>query len=218
MPGNWKKQYFRYRDFFLNIVALYKRRRDLRAFLELILSLSTITIFVIFALKPTLLTIIDLYNQINNKKETLNVLNQKITNLQKANSVFEQYQEVVPQIDESVSTKAEPDTVSKQVLGVASKDNITLLSVSVGQVSIVGKGASSKTSSDVKPLPENAQQMTVSISFRGNYENLKVFIDDLEKMRMSVKVDSLTISSSQTQEGSTIVGTITARVPFIGQS
>lgn len=218
MPTGWKKQYFRYRDFFLNIVALYKKRRDLRAFLELILSLSTITIFIVFALKPTLLTIIDLYNQINDKKETLNLLNQKIINLQKANSVFEQYQEVIPQIEESVSSKAEPDVVSKQILGLADRNGVTLLGISVGQIPIVGKGTTSKTNSDVKPLPENAQQMTISISFRGNYENLKTFIENLEKMRVSIKVDSLTISSSQTQEGSTIVGIMTARIPFTGQS
>ena len=75
MALGWRGQYYRYKDYFLNIVALYKQRRDLRAFLEVILSLSTVIIFVVFALKPTALTIISLYNEIKVKKDTLRVYN-----------------------------------------------------------------------------------------------------------------------------------------------
>ena len=59
--------------------------------------------------------------------------------------------------------------------------------------------------------------MPVSISVKGNYSNLLAFIKDLENLRIPIKIDSLTINSSQTQEGSIIVGVITARVPFLGQ-
>ena len=58
MATGWRGQYIRYRGFFLNIVDLYKKRADLRAFLEVILSISTVTIFLLFALKPTMLTIV----------------------------------------------------------------------------------------------------------------------------------------------------------------
>jgi cell division protein FtsB len=217
MATGWREQYFRYKDFFLNIVSVYKQRRDIREFLELILSLSTVIIFVIFALKPTALTIISLYNQIQTKRATLNSLNQKISDLQKANSVFNQNQNFVPDIDAAIFTSPEPDTISKQILGLSSKDSIDLLGVSIGQVLLVGKNPTAKNSSDLTPLPENALSMPVSISFRGSYPNLLAFIKDLENLRIPIKIDSLTISSSQTQAGSTIVGVITARVPYLGQ-
>jgi len=77
MATGWKGQYFRYKGFFPKFISLYKQRRDLRAFLELILSLSVIIILSVFALKPTVLTIVSLYKEINSKRDTLALLNQK---------------------------------------------------------------------------------------------------------------------------------------------
>jgi hypothetical protein len=217
MATGWRGQYYRYRDFFLNIVSLYKKRKDVRAFLELVLSLTTIIIFTIFALKPTVLTIISLYNQINSKRDTLNLLNQKISALQKAGSLLDQNQNSIPAINASIFSNPEPDTVSKQILGLAEKNGVNLLGISIGQLMIIGKGSAPKSNSDVKPLPENAQSIPVSISVKGSYSGLVSFIKDFENLRIPIKVDSLTISSSQTQEGSIIVGILTARVPFLGQ-
>jgi len=214
MATGWRTQYFRYKGFFLNIVTLYKQRRDLRAFLELVLSLSTIIIFVVFALKPTAVTIISLYNQIKNKQETLNSLNQKVSNLQTANKIFNQNKSVIPDIDAAIFTGPEPDTVSKQILGLASKNSVNLLGVSIGQVMLIGKNTAPKDPS-VKPLPGGALSMLVSISAKGSYPNLLAFTKDLETLRIPVKIDSLTINSSQTEGGRVIVVTVTARIPYL---
>jgi hypothetical protein len=186
-------------------------------FLELILSLSTVIIFVAFALKPTALTIISLYNQIKAEQATLNVLNQKISDLQTANNVYDQDQNVIPDIDTAIFTYPEPDTISKQIIGLSSKDSVNLLGISIGQVLLLGQIKSVKTASDLSPLPDNAQAMPISISFKGSYQNLITFIKDFENLRTPVKIDSLTVSSSQTQEGSTIVCVISGRIPYIGQ-
>lgn len=217
MATGWKGQYFRYRDFFLNIVSLYKQRRDLRAFLELILSLSAIIILSVFALKPTVLTIVSLYKEINSKRDTLGLLNQKISALQTANAVFDQNKNSIPTVDAAIFTNPEPDTVSKQILGLASKNGVNLLAVSIGQIMVLGKTNITKGSTELTPLPENALSMPISISLKGSYPSILAFIKDLESLRIPAKLDSLSISSSQTQEGSIIVGIITARIPFLGQ-
>ena len=216
MATGWRVQYYRYKDFFLNIMGVYKQRKDLRAFLELILSLSTVIIFVIFALKPTTLTIISLYNQIRNKQVVLNSLNQKISNLQTANNIFNQNKNFIPDIDAAIFTSPEPDTISKQILGLSSKDSVGLLGVSIGQIMLIGKSTAPKDLS-VKPLPAGALAMPVSASIKGGYLNILSFIKDLENLRIPVKIDSLTITSSQTEGGSVIVGVVTARVPYLGK-
>lgn len=198
------------------MVALYNRRRDIRAFLEVILSLATIIIFIAFALRPTALTIISLYNQIQEKQKTLNSLTQKIRDLQTANAVFNQNQNFISDIDNAIFTNPEPDTVSEQILGLASKDGVSVLGISVGQVAFVGKSIVQRTTSDVQPLPNNTLSMPLSISTRGAYSNTLTFIKDVENLRIPIKIDSLSINSSQTQSGNAIVGVITARVPFIG--
>lgn len=216
MQTGWREQYYRYKGFFLDMVALYNRRRDIRAFLEVILSLATIIIFIAFALRPTALTIISLYNQIQEKQKTLNSLTQKISDLQTANAVFNQNQNFISDIDNAIFTNPEPDTVSEQILGLASKDGVSVLGISVGQVAFVGKSIVQRTTSDVQPLPNNTLSMPLSISTRGAYSNTLTFIKDVENLRIPIKIDSLSINSSQTQSGNAIVGVITARVPFIG--
>lgn len=216
MQTGWREQYYRYKGFFLDMVALYNRRRDIRAFLEVILSLATIIIFIAFALRPTALTIISLYNQIQEKQKTLNSLTQKIRDLQTANAVFNQNQNFISDIDNAIFTNPEPDTVSEQILGLASKDGVSVLGISVGQVAFVGKSIVQRTTSDVQPLPNNTLSMPLSISTRGAYSNTLTFIKDVENLRIPIKIDSLSINSSQTQSGNAIVGVITARVPFIG--
>ncbi|NMB83046.1 MAG: type 4a pilus biogenesis protein PilO [Ignavibacteria bacterium] len=215
MATGWRGQYYRYKDFFLNIVDLYKKRQDLRLFLELILSLTAIIIFVLFALKPTLLTIVSLYNEIKEKKESLSLLNQKNSNLQAANKIYYQNQNLVQYLGTSVFEIPKPDVISRQILGIATKNNVTLLGVSVGQIAIIGKVNISKTS-DVKPLPEDALSMPLSISIKGAYSEVSSFIKDLEKLRIPVQIDSIAINSSQNQEESAIVSIITARVPYLG--
>lgn len=217
MALGWRSQYYRYKDFFLNIVALYKQRRDLRQFLEVILSLSTVIIFIVFALKPTALTIISLYNQIKSKQATLNSLNQKIGDLQKASGAFNANQNLIPDVDAAVFDNPEPDTISKQILGLSSKDSVTLLGISVGQVVLLGKNTVAKGSSDFEPLPGGALSMPVSISVKGTYPNILAFVKDLENLRIPCKVDSLAVNSSQNEGEKIIVGTITARVPYLGQ-
>jgi hypothetical protein len=216
MATGWRAQYYRYKDLFLNIATLYKQRRDLRAFLELVLSLSTVIIFIVFALKPTAVTIISLYNQIKNKEDTLNSLNQKVSNLKTANNVFNKNKSFISNIDAAIFTGPQPDTISKQILGLSSKNSVNLLGVSVGQITLIGKSTVPKDAS-VKPLPGNALSMPISISVKGTYPNLLAFIKGLENLRVPVKIDSLAINSSQVEGGSVIVGTITARVPYIGK-
>lgn len=215
MALGWREQYNRYRGYFLNIVNLYKQRADLRAFTEVILSIGTIVIFLLFALKPTALTIIALVKEIDEKKQTEAALDQKISDLQRASTVFAQNQTSLQNLDSAVSTTPKPDAISGQVGGLAAKDSVNVLGLSVGQVTLVGK-AEVKKSKELKPLPENSFEMPVSISIQGDYQNLISFMNDLENLRIAAKVDQVGIGSSENKGERIIVALISLRVPYTG--
>ena len=216
MALGWRGSYTRYREFFLNITALYKKKADLRAFLEIILSLSTITIFLLFALKPTVLTIISLLQQIKEKQSTLSALTQKVNDLQVADSLLQQNQSFIPDIDTAVPTIPNPDIFSEQVLGLAAKDSTDILGISINQTTLVGTPTGSSPSG-LEPLPGNAKEMPFSISVRGAFPNLISFIKDLENLRITTKIDTLGISSSVTDKGLVIVAVISGGVPYLGK-
>jgi len=215
MALGWRGSYARYKEFFLNIAALYKKKAELRAFLEIILSLSTITIFLLFALKPTVITIISLLQQIKEKQATLTVLTQKVSDLEKVNSLLQQNQASIQNINIAVPTLAKPNILAGQVLGLAAKNSVEVLGFSVNQITLVGK-IESKNVSDFKPLPGNAKEMPFSLSVRGPYVNLNAFINDFENLRIATKIDTLGVSSSIMEGGSTIVSVISGRAPFLG--
>lgn len=215
MALGWRGSYARYKEFFLNIAALYKKKAELRAFLEIILSLSTITIFLLFALKPTAITIISLLQQIKEKQATITGLTQKVSDLQKASDLLQQNQASVQNINIAVPTLAKPNILAGQVLGLAAKNSVDILSFSINQITLVGTSVS-KNYSDFKPLPGDAKEMPFSVSVRGSYPNLIAFIKDFEKLRIATKIDTLGISSSVTEKGLTIVTVISGRTPFLG--
>ncbi len=217
MALGWRGQYNRYREFFLNVADFYKQRADLRIFLEIILSLSTVVIFLVFALKPTALTIISLLKEINGKKETIAALNQKLSDLNKANDVFAQNQSSVVNIETAVATSPQPDLIVQQIEGLAVKNSVDILGAAIGQITIIGTAPTKKSSSDVKPLPGEASEMPISINVRGNYPNLLGFMKDFENLRIVTKIDTIAITSSVTDKGQTIAVIISGRVPYLGQ-
>jgi Tfp pilus assembly protein PilO len=217
MALGWKGSYYRYKEFFLNISALYREKADLRAFLEIVLSIVTAIVFLLFALKPTALTIISLLQQIKEEKQTLSVLTQKINDLGTANTLLTQNQNILQNIESAVSNLPNPDVLSKQVLGLGLKNSVEVLGIAINRVTLVGEMPAQKTSKEIKTLPENAYEMPFSISVKGNYQSLINFIKDVENLRISLIIDNLGITSSNTDSGRVIVAVISGRVPFLGK-
>lgn len=216
MAIGWRNQYTRYREYFLNIVNLYKQKADLRAFLEIILSLSTIIIFVIFALKPTILTIISLVREIDEKKKIVLALTQKVTDLGTAGEVYVENQDSIPMINSAISTAPSPEDISKQILAIAAKNSTEVMGISIGQVTLIGNQESRNVSFEFKPLPENVNEMPFSVSVRGNYSDLLGFSKDFENSRIPSRIDILGINSNNTDTEQVIVAIISGRIPFLG--
>jgi cell division protein FtsB len=217
MASGWRESYYRYKEFFLNITALYKQKADLRAFLEIVLSMTTVIVFLLFALKPTALTIISLLQEISEKRQTLAALTQKVSDLQTATTLLQKNQNYIPDIDNSVPDIPNPDVLSKQIEGLASLNSVTLLGISVNQVTLVGTTPTRKISG-LTPLPGGANEMPFSLSVEGSYSSLLGFISSFENLRIAVKIDSLAITSSLTDKGRVIVAVISGRVPYVSGS
>lgn len=217
MALGWRDQYSRYKGFFLNIQALYKKRPDLRAFVELMLSISTVIIFINFALKPTALTIISLYNDIQTKQKTISILSKKVSDLETAGDLIYQHQPQLPDIDNSVGDSPKPDFITEQIRAIGAKDSVTILSVSIGQVALTGTSLAPKADIGILPLPANSNSMDLSFSVKGDYANVISFLKDLENLRAVTKLDTTSIRSTLSDTGQSIAIAVSGRVPFIGK-
>ena len=218
MALGWRKEYLRYREFFLNISALYRRNQDLRMFLEVLLSLGTISFFAFFALKPTLITIVELYKNIQTKQDLVNKMDTKIQNISAAQAIFDSEAARISLTESSIPDLASPETFVRQIEGLAISNSVNLLGVSIGQVTLVGEEKKSSTSeTDIAPLPEGARALTFSVSVNGSYPALSRFLSELENLRRPIKIDNTGLTSAQTEQGSELVLLVSGRVPYLGQ-
>lgn len=200
MKPNWRQSYVRYRSFFLNTMSTYKRRADLKVYLEIFLSLITISMFAVFALRPTLLTIAELIKEIETKRETLAKMDNKIQNLSKAQSLFDLERQKIRLLETAMPEKPSPEDFARQIEGLTVKHEINISDITVDKVLILGKESPAEDKEDKIALPEGAREMTFSIKVSttiDRYTPLFNLLSDLEKLRSPIKIDSVTFLSEQ---------------------
>jgi Tfp pilus assembly protein PilO len=213
MPLGWKAQYLRYKEFFTRIINQYRKRPDMKMYLELFLSIMTVTVFATFALRPTILTITQLAKDIQTKEETVRIMDTKINNLARAENTFNQNIALSSLVKSSVPVQPSPEGFVRLIEGLAQKQTVRIQGVSIGEVTLVGEVQKSKKS-EIQVLPENAEGLDFSISVSGVYSSILGFLSDLEKLRRPVKIDNLSINSSQTQTEKFLVLVISGRTPY----
>ena len=207
----WREQYGHYRKYLTNFVSLYKRRDDVKMFMELLLSLGAIALFSFFAIKPTFLTIAQLLRDIDAKNETISQLDQKIQNLSQGQTICTQNRSAISLLDTAVPENPAADVYLRQIEGVAKRNGTTVLGVSTGEAVIEGVDETKK-----EELPEGAHALEISVSITGTYQSLQAFLKDVENLLRPISVDSAAVSAT-TQEAQTtkIVLVVTGRIPYI---
>ena len=124
MQENWRQQYLRYKSYLLNTVDRYKERTDTRIYLEILLSLITISIFSIFALRPTLLTIAELIKEIEAKEQLVDKLDNKIETITSAQILYDRESSNIQLLKKAIPKKPEIDTAIYQLEGLIEKNNL----------------------------------------------------------------------------------------------
>lgn len=204
MALGWRKEYLRYRSYYLNVLNLYKRKGDLRMFMEIILSLITISFFGIFALRPTFLTISTLLKEINSKKETIAKMDTKIKNLQTAQNILSQESLRIPMVELSIPVLPQPQTFVHQIEGSATTAQVQILGVRIDETPLKGN-------TSVK----DENMMGFSVSATGSFQNLFSFLKNLENLRNPIKVDVLGVSLTKQETGNILTLVVTGKIPYL---
>jgi Tfp pilus assembly protein PilO len=181
----------------------------------LILSLSAIVIFSVFAIRPTIITVSELNKEIKGKEETVAKLKEKIKNLQTASMNLQKEAGRLSLITQAVPVLASPEILVKQIETLASQEGVIILRFSASDVLLVGKKEDIKKSKDFVSLSGDADELPFSISVTGPYQNLFSFLKSVENLRRPVKVDSFSITSSVTDSSKVLTLTMTGRLPFL---
>lgn len=212
--ADWRKDYSLYRRYFFDIVSLYKRRQDLRSFLEILLSIGTISAFILFAIRPTVVTISELLTTLKAKEDTAAQMDTKINNLKTAQGLLSQNAFPVSLLSTAIPTNPSPETALRQIEAMANRNNVAVLGMNTSEVVILGDTPTKKEDPALKKIPEPAKSFSVSGTFTGTYEALSSFMTDIESARRPIVIDTLVFNAVDAEGGKRIVLSLTGRIPF----
>ncbi|MBI1863979.1 hypothetical protein HYS03_02095 [Candidatus Woesebacteria bacterium] len=190
MAATWQRDYLKYQKQFLGILVLYRERSDIKAFIEILLSIFTIIIFFLFAIRPTARTIAQLIQENKGKEETISIMEQKIKNLTAASDLYQKEKDRIQILATSIPDNPDPSSYQRQFEGILNKDNLSPISESFGPTQILGVSTKPDQS-----LENGALGFPVSLNITGNYDQLFSYLSDIENMRRPLFPTSIGFSS-----------------------
>jgi len=216
MAAGWRVGYTRYRKFFLNIYRVYNQKPDVKMFLETLLTLGVIAFFGASALRPTILTIIDLTEQIKTKEEVVIKMDTKIQNLSLAQNIYSQELDSILLLDSAVPNAPSPEIAARQFEGLANQNSVGILGMAAGEVVIFGKEEKPKRKrEELSSLPGGAKELSFTLSVSGSFQSLNSFLSSMDNTRRPIKTDAASINSSLTDIGNILVLVVSGRLPYI---
>ncbi len=217
MATGWKRDYFRYKEFFLNVLSIYNTKPNLKIYLELTLSIFTVIIFSVFAIKPTILTVIELNNEIKAKTSLVDDLNVKLKNLQTAGQILQTNVNDLVYLEQALPDTAKPENLIKQLEILASESNVKIIGISSSDVIISGNTDLKNKQIVLTSTDLNADELPFSISITGDYQSLLSYLKKIENLRRPIKIDSIAFNSNNTDTGKVINLLISGRTPYLNE-
>lgn len=219
----WRKNYQRYKSYFSSIISKYKNRDDIKNYIEIVLSLITVAIFSLFALRPTLLTIAELLKQIDQNSKLIQEMDKKIQNITRAQVLNDRERTKIEMLSKLIPNGINSEIVIKQIEELSKKNEVSISSINIEAGSILGSITQtvSKESAQLI-LPQTAtnnvhyfEVKIAALSSVSGYQNLLGFVSDMEKQRLPIIITQTNISILKNKDEKNLGLTLNLYLPFL---
>ncbi len=187
--------------YFNTYIAKYYNTPKKKSYTFLGLSLGLVIIFVIFAIKPTFSTIVELQQKLREGEKANKDLDEKIISLSAAQEVYTKIENDLPLL-----TAAVPG--DKKIVDFLNKVNLLASENELIIETLEYKKAGLTQTENTGAEEKNVLEFTVS--GKGDYEKIKEFVSKLEKLQRLVNIKSAEVARKQEEEklGFTVVGRV----------
>lgn len=177
------------------ILKAYERP-VIRASIEIILSVFTVVLLLLFAIKTTLATVATLQKKIDDQSVVDRKLTTKIVQLSRAQTDLNTYAEMLPEFSTAVPDLADQGGLAKRIELLARDEGLTIENLSFDNVPIIGqlidlanreKGAVSPT----RIAGGIVASFKISFDVSGSQNQIVSFLSKLENMDRLVVIDSI---------------------------
>ncbi|RJR14574.1 hypothetical protein C4579_04740 [Candidatus Microgenomates bacterium] len=203
-----------YRKYSQKLAPVFSQAKA-QAYTMAILSFFTIAFFGIFAIRPTISTILVLQKQIEDRTEVSEKLEQKISALIKAQETYNQIETDVPTIYALLPDKPEVTTLLVKFEDVAVTTGTTITDITFDPLVIYGNTPQeivSEQNETPNVLAETSEDATTpfsfSISYTGTYQQLSDVLSRIAQLDRIVTISKAEIKLSGTANNDTGILTV----------
>jgi len=178
--------------------------------LELFLSIGAILFFAIFAIRPTLVTMSDLVKEIEDKKALDQKMTQKIAALSTAQFTYLEAEEELRALDQALPTTPDFIRSLKIIEKIASERGILINTIAVTEIP-------KEIEKEIAFSKLEKMSFPVSLSLSGDYNQIRLFVEDLLSNRRSFVTDTVIFSVSEERGQRKLQVTVTLSIPYFGK-
>ena len=158
-------------------------------YISIIFFLLIFSIFIIFAIKPSLTTAFSLKKEELDLKEVDRIYEEKISNIISIQTQIEKNRDNLPLLSQSISEHPEVNKIIEDIKKTADKNSLTINKASIVDINL------SSTNQEL-------QDVRLMMEMTTNFDNLKQFITDLLSQRRLKVIESLIINQNRESSSS----------------
>lgn len=158
-------------------------------YISVILFLLVFSIFIIFAIKPSLTTAFSLKKEELDLKKVDRIYEEKISNITLIQMQIEENRDNLPLLNQSTSEHPEVNKIIEDIKKIADKNSLIIDKASIVDINL------SKTNQEL-------QDVRLMMEVTTNFDNLRQFMTDLFSQRRLKLIDNLVINRDKESSSS----------------
>ena len=177
---------------FYQRISLVYQRPEIKASLEIILSVFTVTLLIFAAIRPTLTNVASLQKKVEDLEVVNKKADNKIAQVFAAQTDLDKFQDKLRLYDEAVPDGFKYFDMAGRLELIAQKKGLAIQTITLPGIHLfgTGKGAGDWSQKIPTKSPGNIIQAEVSFVVKGSPAEVKAFLSDIENL------DRLTLLSS----------------------
>lgn len=178
------------RKYYRPLEPILKKPKN-RVYTATVLSFLTVSLFIWYAIRPTVATILSLRREIKDKTVVNAQMETKIGSLVEALSAYQAVADKLPLLEESIPQNPSMVEIMLEIRNLANASGATISAMSTGSSPVLNPEI---TVSDTKPPNFSTVITPVSVNLEGTYPSLRQFIGGIAKMRRTVSITDFALT------------------------
>lgn len=167
----------------------------IRGYFSLVASILLVAFFLVFALSPTVNTILSLQKKITDQNATIIALDKKIANLILAHENYSQVENLIPVLEAALPNQPTPQTAISQIMLTATPSGITVSGMQFQNVTLLGN-LTAPVPAESSDAPPGLSVLPFSLSTNGPEDSLRLYLQKLENTLRYIRFQKLSFVSS----------------------